>query len=458
MTQEPDDNPADPPAKQAPLRVVFVTLFLDLIGFSIIFPLFPGMLEYYSAQSPPSPLFGGLYHVLEQLTVWLGVSGGHWGIIVLFGGALGSLYSLLQFIGAPVFGAISDRIGRRPVILLSICGLIVSYIMWFFAGGFGLLVAARLLGGIMSANISTATAVVADVTTGADRSRGMALIGIAFGLGFILGPALGGLTAGLDLTEHYPSLVAYGVNPFSVPAAVALALSIFNLIYVILRLPETRRVTGVARAPRSANPLALLRTEAYPGVSRTNFAYFLFLLAFSGMEFSLTFLAHDRLHYGAGKNALMFLFVGLVLVVIQGGYVRRRSTAVGPRRMTLHGMAMVMPALAVVGLAGYYQSSLILYIGLFFLAAGAAQTMPCMAALVSVYTPAEEQGRILGVFRSLGALARAIGPLFAAGLYWWIGPTFAYCIGAAFILIPLVITAGLPKNPAPEPAPEARPA
>lgn len=448
MTSHSDATAATAPENGSTLKIVFVTLFLDLVGFSIIFPLFPGMLEYYSAQSPPSPLFQMLYRVLEALTGSLGVAGGHWGIIVLFGGALGSLYSLLQFLGAPIFGAISDRIGRRPVILISLAGLLISYIMWFFAGSFGLLVAARLLGGVMSANISTATAIVADVTTAENRSRGMAVIGIAFGLGFILGPAIGGISAGVDLTALFPSLAAYGVNPFSAPAALAMALTVFNLGWVILRLPESRRERSEKRLVRSVNPLKLLRTVAYPGVTRTNMAYFLFLLSFSGMEFSLTFLAHDRLNYGAGQNALMFTFVGLILVLVQGVYVRRRSHVIGPRRMTLHGLAMVMPALILVGLAGYYQSTILLYLGLLFLAAGAGQATPCLTALVSVYTPAEEQGRVLGIFRSLGALARAIGPLFAAALYWGIGPTVAYCLGGLFILAPLLIAAGLPRNEA----------
>lgn len=447
MTHTPPSTSDTPLDTRSTLRIVFVTLFLDLIGFSIIFPLFPGMLEYYSAQSPQSPLFGMLYRALEHLTANLGVSGGHWGIIVLFGGALGSLYSLLQFVGAPIFGAVSDRVGRRPVILLSLVGILISYVLWFFAGSFGLLVFARFLGGIMSANISTATAIVADTTTDENRSRGMAVIGIAFGLGFILGPAIGGITSTIDLSAQYPGLAAYGVNPFSAAALAALLLTVFNLAFAYFRLPETRKAIGAARPVRSANPLALLRTEAYPGVTRTNLTYFLFLLAFSGMEFSLTFLAHDRLNYSAAQNTYMFVFVGAVMVFVQGGYVRRQSAKVGPRRMTLHGLVAVVPALVLVGLAGYRQSTPLLYAGLLLLAVGAAQATPCLTALVSVYTPAEEQGRVLGIFRSLGALARAIGPLFAAALYWWIGPTVAYCVGGAFVVVPLILALGLPKGP-----------
>lgn len=447
MTHSSPENtaPAAPPSRSV-LKIVFLTLFVDLIGFSIIFPLFPAMLEYYSAQDPQSGLFAAFYNALQSLTDALGIGEGHWGIIVLFGGLLGSLYSLLQFIGTPIFGAISDRVGRKPVLMLSLVGILIAYLLWFFADSFALLVLARFLGGIMSANISTATAIVADVTEAKDRSKGMALVGIAFGLGFILGPALGGLTALIDLTAYYPGLAAWGVNPFSMPAAVALVLTAFNLAYVFFKLPETRNFEAVEGTTRTNNPFALLRTEAYPGVTRTNLTYFLFLLAFSGMEFSLTFLAHDRLEYSTGQNALMFLFVGFILAAMQGGYVRRKSSTIGPRRMTLHGLTMVVPALILVGMAGYWRSSLVLYIGLFLLAAGSAQATPCLTALVSIYTPAEEQGRVLGIFRSLGALARAIGPLFAAALYWWIGPTIAYVLGGLFVLVPLTMALRLPRN------------
>jgi len=444
-----DPIPEMPTLSPAPsrhvLRIVFVTLFVDLIGFSIIFPLFPGMLAYYSAQEPASGLFALLYDSIQSLSNLLGIADNHWGIMVLFGGVLGSLYSLLQFLCTPIFGVISDRIGRKPVLLISLTGILVSYAMWFFAKDFGLLVAARLLSGMMSANISTATAVVADVTGTKERSSGMAIVGIAFGLGFILGPALGGLTAMIDLTDHFPGLADYGVNPFSMPAAVALALTLFNLGYVALRLPETRVFNANSKSHRSLNIFTLLRTEDYPGVTRTNLTYFLYLVAFSGMEFSLTFLAHERLGYGAGRNALMFLFVGVVLAGIQGGYVRRKSGKIGPRRMTLHGLSLVVPALMLVGLAGYLRSSAVLYLGLFLLAAGAAMATPCLTALVSIYTPPDEQGRVLGVFRSLGALARTIGPLLAAGLYWWIGPSFAYVLGGLFVLIPLLLATGLPR-------------
>lgn len=445
-TTNPDS--LDPNARSV-LRIVFITLFIDLVGFSIIFPLFPSMLAFYQANEAPDSLFGWLHAGLERFTAFAGAADQGWGIIILFGGMLGSIYSLLQFLCTPLLGALSDRYGRRPVLIASLIGLLLSYALWFFARSFTLLLLARFIGGIMSANISTATAIVADVTTPRTRSKGMAIIGIAFGLGFILGPALGGISSLFDLTAHWPGLAAYGVNPYSMAAAVAVTFTFYNLISVAFFLPETRPLAArdETRAARTIDPRVLLSTQAYPGVSRTNLSYFLFLLAFSGMEFSLTFLAVDRLQYTPLQNTYMFLFIGLVLTVTQGTYVRRQSVRIGSKAIALQGLAAVIPGLTLVGLAGIFQSSLILYAGLLLLAAGSAMATPCLTALASVYTPENDQGRILGIFRSLGALARAVGPLFACVLYWRLGPSTAYFLGAAFLLVPLLLTRTLPLEP-----------
>lgn len=430
------------------LLLMFVTLFVDLVGFSIIFPLFPQMLEYYTALEGNHGLMRGLIDGLERFTQWAGAPG-EFGIVVLFGGVLSALYSLLQFFCAPIFGSISDRVGRKPVLLVSIAGIAVSYAVWFFAGTFTLLVVGRTLGGIMAANISTASAVVADVTDERSRSRGMALIGVAFGLGFIVGPALGGVSALWDPTESWPGLVEYGVNPFSGAALAAFVLAAFNFFFVLTRFPETLRKES-RRPVRFASPMKLFRTEDYPGVTATNLTNFLFLTVFSGMEFSLTFLARDRLDYTAQQNIGIFLFVGLTLALVQGGYVRRYSARIGTRRMAVHGLICCYPGLILIGLTG---SSPTLYAGLFFMAIGGAQVLPCLTALASVYAPAEDQGRILGIFRSLGALARAIGPLIACLAYWRLGPTMAYHWGAFFLTLPLFLMLSLP-----EPAADREPA
>ncbi len=424
---------------------MFITLFLDLIGFSIIFPLFPSMLTYYLEREGETGLLGSLVSSLERFTAFAG-GPGEYGTVVLFGGVLGSLYALLQFVFAPVMGSLSDRYGRRPILIVSIAGVAVSYLLWIFADAFALLVASRLIGGIMSANISTATAVVADVTEERDRPRGMAIIGIAFGVGFIIGPAVGGFSALIDLPSLVPSLVPYGLNPFSAPALIALILAAVNFAFVVLRFEETLAGDSRNRPRRTINPVKLFRTSEYPGVAQTSFTNFVFITIFSGMEFSLTFMAMDRFGYGPRENAVMFLFVGFVLAMVQGGYVRRRGADVGPRRMALHGLLFVAPGLAAVGLA---NNIYVLYFGLALMAVGSAQVIPCLTSLASVYAPASEQGRVLGVFRSLGSLARGVGPLIACVLYWQLGSVAAYEIGAVAMVIPAGLAVALP--PVPEP-------
>lgn len=433
-------TPLSPESKSV-LKVIFLTLFIDLVGFSLIFPLFPDLLAYYMENEGDSSLIHAFHTAVDQFSQVAG--GPAWfGTIVLFGGILGSIYSILQFIFAPILGSLSDRFGRRPVLIASLAGIALSYVIWIFAGSFYLLLLSRLIGGIMSGNISTASAVVADVTTPGNRSKGMAIIGVAIGLGFIIGPALGGFSAMIDLTDWWPGLAAWGVNPFSVPALAALILTLINLGFVITRFPETFR-PDVRRSKRSSNPLQLFRTQGYPGTNRTNFANFFFLLAFSGMEFSLTFLAKERFDFGPHENAYMFVFAGVILAFVQGSYVRRFASRIGAKRMTLHGILFVIPGLLLIGAA---KSLLLLYLGLFLMAWGGGQIIPCLASLVSLYTPLHDQGRVLGVFRSLGALARGIGPIIACILFWRLGSTAAYAIGAVSLIIPFLLAWMLPPH------------
>jgi len=424
------------------LRIVFLIVFLDMAGFSIIFPLFPSMLDYYLDREGTSGMLGSVVGALDQFRLWLGARPDQ-GHDILFGGFLSALYALLQFLCAPLFGVISDRIGRRPVLLFAIAGLALSYGLWFFAGTFAILVAARLVGGLMSGNISTASAVIADITPDQHRSRGMAIVGFAIGVSFMFGPALGGLASYFNLAALWPAAAAYGVNPYSAAALVSLMLAITNWVIVALYLPETRPANATpSRVRRSANPLGLFRPEAYPGVTRANITYFIFLLSFSGMvEFAITFLVKDRFNYQPGQIAAMFLFVGVILAVAQGSYVRKWSDIIGPRRMTIHGLICTIPGVAIIGIA---QSQILFYAGLILTTIGSAQVRPCMSALVSLYTPSDDQGRILGVFRSLEGLTRAISPILACLLYWNLGAPAAYTIAAASTIVPLILASTLP--------------
>jgi len=434
--------PLSPKAKTS-IKLIFLTLFLDLVGFSIIFPLFPSLAAHYLKVDSDNYF---LQLIFNALNTFADVGGASISGIVLFGGILGALYSVLQFFAAPVWGTLSDKYGRKPVLLVSIFGLFLSYVLWIFSGSFTLLILARIIGGTMGGNLSVATAVVADVTDSKNRSKGMAFVGIAFALGFIFGPALGGILSMIDLTEYYPTSVKYGINPFSMPAILAAVLSFINLIYIYFKFEETlpveKRGLGSAQG-RSSNVFKMFKPLPYKEVNLTNYAYFLFIMAFSGMEFTLTFLAFERLGYSPMDNAYMFIFIGFVIAFVQGGYVRRKAHEVGEKRMAVQGMISIIPGLLLIA---FSTSGLGLYFGLFFLAVGSAMAIPTLTSLVSLYTPSSEQGHSLGIFRSLGSLGRVFGPVLASLIYWKYGSAYPYVLGSICLIFPILIISKLPAS------------
>lgn len=437
--------------RRSVLGVVFLTVFLDMVGFSVIFPLFPAMLDHYLALEGEASLVGRLRDALR------GLAANEMAVVTLFGGVLGSLYSALQFLCAPLWGALSDRHGRRPILLVTLAGTLLSYALWIVSGTFALLVVARLVGGIMAGNLSTASAAVADTHAGPERAKGMGTMGAGIGLGFVVGPAIGGLAAGWSRELDWAAGAHLGLNPFSGCAAAAGLLALLNLVLAWRRFPETlpRERRGTTASERTLHPFRALRAIDRPGVARTCVAYFLYFGAFGAMEFTLTFLAVDRLGFSERDNAWMFVFVGLVIAFVQGGVVRRLVPRVGERRLALAGIALTVPGYVIVGAAG---TTATLYAGLAFLALGSAFVMPSLSALVSRYSPEDRQGLALGVFRSLGSLARAIGPIAGGLLYWRLGSFGPYYVGAALTLVPLVLARRLPPVPdSPDPGGQARP-
>jgi ferrochelatase len=446
-------TPLSPESKKA-LKTVFLTMFIDLMGFSIIFPLFPAMAKYYLQWDQDNIFLSTIFSWVSSLQSMTGGMEDRLSpkSIVLFGGILGALYSLLQFIAAPIWGAISDRVGRKPVLVISLVGLLVSYFIWFFSGNFTLLILSRAIGGIMSGNLSIASAIVADVTDDKNRSKGMAVIGIAFALGFVLGPAMGGILSQVNLVRWNPALGVIGVNQFSTPALAAFILTLINIFMVLFifkeTLPKEKRGQH-STALRTINPIKLFKPLPYKGANITNLAYFFFIAAFSGMEFTLTFLAVERLQFTSMDNGMMFVFIGVFIGLVQGGYVRRKAGQIGEAKMAKQGLVTLVPGLAILAFA---QSKFLLYFGLFFLATGSAMVIPCMTSLVSLFTPSTEQGKALGIFRSLGALGRLIGPLLGSLLYWRLGSQGSYLVGAFLILIPLLIMRSLTEPSLKQPA------
>lgn len=435
-------NEGEKPSEKGSLGIIFTTVFIDLIGFSIIFPLFPSMLEYYLGREGPGSLLTKLIGWLDSMTL-TGSSDTSFYTTVFFGGILGSIYSLLQFVFSPIWGSISDRYGRRPVLIFTLAGTALSYLIWIFSGSFLLLVISRILGGVMSGNLAVATAAVADVTSKENRSSGMVVIGIAFGLGFIIGPAIGGFSSLIDLTHLDPRLENFGINPFSFPALFAFVLAAANLVWAICRfkesLPHHNRISSIS----------LYRIERFTGIfskggtanKKTNLIYFIYITAFSGLEFTLTFLALERLHYNPEDNVWMFVFIGIILILTQGGIVRKLAPKTGERHLARAGFISGMAAFVFLAFAG---GSIPFYAGLALIALSAGLVTPTLSALASLYSTEREQGSNLGTFRSAGALARTVGPLLAATIFWLFGSGTSYICGAFVLIIPLLLSWHLP--------------
>ncbi len=434
-------NPARTP--RSPVGIIFLTIFLDLVGFSIIFPLFPKMLQFYLPTAGQSGWMADVVHGLTNL------SGGAstLSVEVLFAGLLGSLYSVLQFFFSPFWGRLSDRCGRRRVLLGTVAGTALSYLLWIFSGQFWMLLVARGLGGIMAGNVSVGTAAIADVTTPEKRSRGMALVGIAFGLGFIIGPALGGILSVFDVTASHPGSTAYGLNPFSFCALASFILAMVNWFWVWLRFPETlpeekRAVLAEEqKTPTVRERLLAIFSVSHPAIHRANLVNLYYTIAFSGMEFTLTFLAAERFGYTPRQMVNIFLFMGFVMVIAQGWLGRRYVPKWGERPSAILGLVCGMAGFVILALA---MRQRYFYPGLAVFAVSAGLISVCLPALVSLYSGAATQGKHIGSARAAQALGRAIGPLFFAVIYFWAGAKVSYCAGAVALLIPVWLALKLP--------------
>jgi len=432
-------TPPPPGTRPLSLGVIFLTIFIDLLGFSIIFPLFPALLGYYLKTDGSGGALGWLLTQIDTLARLAGSHGNY--REVLFGGVLGSLYGFLQFVFSPIWGGLSDRIGRRRVLLMTVAGTAFSYLLWIVSGSFLLFIVARLIGGGFAGNLSVATAAVADVTTRENRAKGMGLIGVAFGAGFLFGPMFGSIAAMHNPLAHHPGLARWGLNPFSTAAAVACGLSLLNVLWIFLRFRETldpqHRETGV----RIRHPFhELLHLEAGP-LRRTNTVWFIFILAFAGMEFTLPFLAAERFAYTPTSMVWIFVFLGLVVILTQGGIVRRVVPRYGERSVLLAGLILEIAGLLVTGFA---PTKFWLYAGLAGLSVGSGLVTPTSSALISLYSRVDQQGRMLGVYRALGSLARGVGPVAACLIYWWLGARWLYTLGGVLILAPFVLGLRLP--------------
>lgn len=355
-----------------PLIIIFITIFIDLIGFGVAIPVLP---DYAKNEFGASPFVIG----------WLIAS-----------------YSIMQFFSTPFLGQLSDKYGRRPILFISLLGTSVAAIITGLASTLPVLFFGRIFDGITGGNISTAQAYIADVTTRENRAKGMGLIGAAFGLGFIFGPAIGGI------------LSKFGTH---VPFFFVSALAFTNACLLYFILPESRKFTENAeRKNRFA--------EIFDGFKESRFAlmtliYFLLIVAFSIMTTVFSQYTMYRFGYTAVQNGYLFAFVGVLAILIQGGIFARLAKKLGEARLLVIGSLLLFLSFFAVPFVSPISGGLAaLLLGTAFFSLGNSLASPAITSLASKEAHDEDQGKTLGILQSAASLARAIGPAMSAFLLY----------------------------------------
>jgi DHA1 family tetracycline resistance protein-like MFS transporter len=381
-----------------PLIIIFLTIFVNLIGFGIIIPLLPFYAETFGA----SPLVIGL---------------------------LFAVFSLCQLVAAPALGDLSDRYGRRPVLVFSLAGTVISFVMLALAHSIVMLFAARIVDGLSGGNISTARAYVADVTEPKDRARAYGLIGAAFGLGFILGPALSGVLAGISYTA---------------PIWTAAALTLVATVMAWLWLPETvHRARAGAGNPFSYLP-ALLRR---PMVRRILAIDLIYWFAFAMFQTTFSLFVARRFGFDAARTGYFFAGFGLLGAVIQGGLIRPVVKRLDDKPTFLLGLACGAIGLVMAALA---PSVTMFALALVPVAFGMGFGHPTMSSLVSRVARGDEQGRVQGAASAVESLGRTVGPVWGSASLQRFGESTPYLSAAAFLVLTLTIALGFKVDSADE--------
>jgi MFS transporter, DHA1 family, tetracycline resistance protein len=387
--------------RPSPLVAIFLVVFVDLLGFGIILPLLP----FYAEALGASEVLVGL-------------------LLMTYAGA--------QLIGAPVMGSLSDRFGRRPLLILSQVGTVAGFLMLGLASALPMLFLARLVGGIMAGNITVAQAYISDVTDETNRARGLALIGAAFGLGFILGPVIGGLLA--EFGFHVPALAAAGV-----------ALLSLVLTAILVPEPPQRRATASRGGPL-ALAQATLELSRRPRLRPTYLTGFLSALGLICFQSSFALYSERRYGFGPRETGLLLAYVGVVTVVLQIGFTGRLVRRFGEERLVLAGTVLLYFSLLVTALAVVWQ---LLLVSLLLVALGSGLLNPNLQSLLTRASGADERGQVLGVFTSLDSLARVLAPLPATWMLGAVAPGAPLLLGAVLAGLSGLVAYGIYERRAP---------
>ncbi|MEX2368593.1 MAG: MFS transporter [Balneolaceae bacterium] len=402
------------------LATVFLVVVIDLLGFGIVLPLLP----FYAQEFQASPVTIGLLY---------------------------SVYSIMQLIFSPVWGSLSDRIGRRPIMLLSTFGAVIAYIIFGLADTLMVLFLSRIVAGIMGGNISTAQAYIADVTSTADRAKGMGLIGAAFGIGFVIGPA----TATLLIHDSFHSFVSgigfsgfaewMSLNKYALPGFFAAFLSFCSFLMVWFRLEETVDTSvkkpgmGTGRRPSVFSPEFWRRLSEQRGRNARGFLIPLvvgfFLLSFgeSSLYSAFPLFAEAELSMSAEQVGIQFFYIGIIVVIVQGFLIKPLTNRFKEEHLFVTGNFLMVLGLGMIPLA-HSMSTLALFLGL--MALGKSLNTPTITSLISQEAEEEHVGAVMGTAQGLSGLGRAIGPT-------WGGALFSVYFGLPFVATALVVAATL---------------
>jgi MFS transporter, DHA1 family, tetracycline resistance protein len=383
------DNP-NPRAQKRALFVVFLVVFLDLLGVGILVPVTPFLVRPFST---------------DALTV----------------GLLGFSFSAAQFLASPILGVLSDRYGRRPVLLVSIIGTGIGYLMFGWAGSLLVMYLSRVIDGITGGNIATAQACIADVSAPEDRAKNFGLIGAAFGLGFIIGPAMGGAFSKISL---------------SAPAFAAAGMSLITFVFAWFMLPESLPPERRTKTPFAAAELNPIR-QIVAAFGRTTLRTLLFgavsvNLAMAALQSNFGVFALEVFQVGPGRAAAIFAAIGITGAITQGVIIRRISGKIAEFSIALTGVLLATAGYAGIALA---QKEIQLFPTCMLIAAGMGLIGPSVVGLLSKRVSSQEQGSIMGITQSAASLTRTVGPVIAGALYDHVGKTSPYWGGAICVAI-----------------------
>ncbi|MEZ6317312.1 MAG: MFS transporter [Phycisphaerales bacterium] len=384
--------------KRSASALIFLIVFLDLLGVGLIVPLTPFIVERFNSTGT----------AVAMLTM---------------------AYSAAQFVATPVLGVLSDRFGRRPILLASLFGSSIGYVIFATAGVLPLLYLSRIIDGFTGGNISTAQAYIADVTPKKDRAKAYGLVGAAFGLGFLLGPAFSAMLSQISLMA---------------PVWAAAGLSLVTMTLVAAFLPETLPPEARRTKPigfHDLNPASVLvRTMRIPAVAAMLAAIFAAAFAHAELRASLGVLLRDKFAFNETHVGWVFTFIGFVAVMVQGGLVRRVSPKIGDRRAVLFGLPIAVLGYVLIPLAPVAHWGWLLG-ALALMGLGAGVAGPSLTGILSRAAPAGEEGQVMGASQSISALALVFGPLLAGPLYDHVGKAWPFWSAAAVIFVSLVIVA-----------------